>query len=96
MTQPPHLPAFEGVPLDALDARLAEPWLAVPADFDQRLLAALDAAAPAAEPAAGRPRRRDAWARWALLTTGLAAGLMALGECLSFMAGLWLATSSAL
>jgi hypothetical protein len=91
MKPPPHLPAFEGERLDALDAQLAEPWLDVPADFEQGLLAAM-AAAPAAE----RPRRRDVWARWLLLTTGLAAGLVGLGECLSFMAGLWLATAVAL
>jgi hypothetical protein len=82
-----HLPAFEGEPLDALDAQLAEPWLEVPTDFEQRLMAAMDAA-----PAAERPRRSDAWARWVLL----AAGLVGLGECLSFLAGLWLATSAAL
>jgi hypothetical protein len=91
MKPPPHLPAFEAERLDALDAQLAEPWLAVPADFEQRLWAALDAA-----PGAERPRRRDAWARWLLLTTGLAAGLVGLGECLSFVAGLWLATNVAL
>jgi membrane protein YqaA with SNARE-associated domain len=87
MKSSPHLPAFAGERLDALDARLAEPWLEVPADFEQRLLAAMDAA-----PAAERPRRVDAWARWVLL----AAGLAGLGECLSFLAGLWLATAAAL
>lgn len=87
MKQPPHLPAFEGEALDALDAHLAVPWLEVPADFEQRLMAAMDAA-----PATQWPRRSDAWARWVLL----AAGLVGLGECLSFLAGLWLATSAAL
>jgi hypothetical protein len=91
MKPPHHLPAFEGERLDALDAQLVEPWLEVPADFERRLLAAMDA-----EPAAERPRRIDAWARWLVLTTGLAAGLVGLGECLSFMAGLWLATAVAL
>ncbi len=84
---PPHLPAFEGEHLDELDARLAEPWLEVPADFEQRLMAALDVS-----PAFERPRRVDALARWVLL----AAGLAGLGECLSFLGGLWLATAAAL
>ncbi|MEY2686358.1 MAG: hypothetical protein RL375_556 [Pseudomonadota bacterium] len=88
MNAPPHLPAFEGERLDALDARLAEPWLAVPADFEQRLLTAMDAAAPAAQ----QPRRGQAWTRWVLL----AAGLAGLAECLSFLGGLWLATAAAL
>jgi hypothetical protein len=87
MKLPPHLPAFEGERLDALDEKFAEPWLEVPMDFEQRLMAAMDAA-----PAAARPRHSDAWARWVLL----AAGLVGLGECLSFLAGLWLATSAAL
>lgn len=87
MKPPPHLPAFEGERLDALDAQLAEPWLEVPGDFEQRLMAAMDAA-----PATERPRRVDTWARWVLL----AAGLAGLGECLSFLAGLWLATAAAL
>jgi membrane protein YqaA with SNARE-associated domain len=87
MKPPPHLPAFDGERLDALDARLAEPWLDVPANFDQQVMAAIDTS-----PAAVRPRRVDTWARWVLL----AAGLAGLGECLSFLAGLWLATAAAL
>jgi hypothetical protein len=86
-----HLAALDDLALDALDARLAQPWLDPPDGFEQRVMAAvLMDPGRAAAPAAGR--RREAWARWVLL----GAGLLGLGECLSFLAGLWLASAAAL
>jgi hypothetical protein len=84
-----HLPDDERWLDQALDA----PLLAPPADFTERVMAALPAPATPLSPAA-QARRRAARALKALaLAAGAAAGL---AQALSFAWGLWAATTMGL
>lgn len=76
---------------DRLDGQLRIPLVTPPADFEQRVLAAL-ATAPRWQ--AAPPRRDSIWRRWLLPAAGGLVGLAGLAELLLYVASVWLFTAA--
>lgn len=79
---------------DELDALLQDGLLLAPSDFTQRVMRVIGPPVPAAMPA--RTRRRP-WQRlrWLVAASGLlGTGLLGLGQLVSFVFGLWIASAA--
>ena len=80
-----------GTSRDSLDERLFDPLVTPPADFEQRVLAALTTAPR--RPAAP-PRRAPTWRRLLLPVAGGLVGLAGLAELVLCVASVWLFTAA--